>query len=60
MGSAMPSSNTADNNLTNSVFANIEERSVVKITDLIFNETNIEIDIKETKDIFLNIRSRYD
>lgn len=48
-------SNIIKNILANEVVENITEKEIVPIEKLSFSETDIEIDIKETKDILVNI-----
>ena len=48
-------SNIIKNILANEVVENITEKEILPIEKLSFSETDIEIDIKETKDILVNI-----
>lgn len=54
---AMPSSTkeTSNNNLETNTTNDIQNNQKIEITKLYFNESEIELDIKETKDIILKV-----
>lgn len=56
-GMAMPQTTTKNNVNINQTNTNIQENKNIEITNLRFNETEIELDVKETKNIVLEINS---